>query len=690
MSTFAKSPSASVPDLTGRYIHHNLYRCDRVIGRGAWGIVYLGTKITEPGSKYAIKAISTLDRDGRVLDNIAREVALQTAACSFTDGVLRIIDTSEDHELGLLYIITEYCPDGDLLEAILAGKYVRKDDLIRDVFLQLVDAVETCHKQSIFHRDLKPENILCKDGGEKVVIADFGFATEKPVTTDFHMGSEPFMSPGKRNANPCRAHDLLTLHPEIRGGIHARVPTCSSRQGDVWALGVILMTIVVGSLPWQKASLRDKYFVNFLYDPDFLYRVFPISRGLNYTLKGLFHPDPMCRITIKELRARVMQIEKFTTTRTELIRPMPTAPVKQERAATQPRETPVEKAAAVTNSFERAVLRLVALGGNSDSKETIFVPLVDDGERTEDDMATIGDDTTLITTILSSQGVEPGTPSLFVNETPPLEETFDEAGPSRSPEQVAVRKTVRTAPPGELVSEDEEDIFASYVENNADSDMDSDTDSDDESEGPITPETRPADHTTPAVVALEDIPAIDADSEMIDETTAITPATTLPITKAVDEITPPTIAPPVAHVRPQRPTAIDLSYLSPVACFALGVTAGATPLPEFTNTNVAGPSIRTYPRTTQPQPQPQQPLPSPLLPLKTPPEIRAHIPLAARMPLAYRAVKYAKERVHMKGAGNAATEKFTAGVKEDDEERSASPIRWIVTGKKVRITNARV
>jgi serine/threonine protein kinase len=64
-------------------------------------------------------------------------------------------------------------------------QYLGQDELIRNVFLQIVDALSYCHSMGIFHRDLKPENILVTRDGEKVCIADFGLATSERVSTDF-------------------------------------------------------------------------------------------------------------------------------------------------------------------------------------------------------------------------------------------------------------------------------------------------------------------------------------------------------------------------------------------------------------------------------------------------------------------------------------------------------------------------
>lgn len=78
-------------------------------------------------------------------------------------------------------------------------RYFGNDALIRDVFIQIVDAVAYCHSLGVYHRDLKPENILCTEDGVRVVLADFGLATLDIVSSDLGVGSGYYMSPGAVN-----------------------------------------------------------------------------------------------------------------------------------------------------------------------------------------------------------------------------------------------------------------------------------------------------------------------------------------------------------------------------------------------------------------------------------------------------------------------------------------------------------
>jgi serine/threonine protein kinase len=68
--------------------------------------------------------------------------------------------------------------------------------LVKEIFTQILDAVQHCHDRHIFHRDLKPENILCDAEGTNIRLADFGLSTQVGFCSDYGLGSPYYMSPG--------------------------------------------------------------------------------------------------------------------------------------------------------------------------------------------------------------------------------------------------------------------------------------------------------------------------------------------------------------------------------------------------------------------------------------------------------------------------------------------------------------
>lgn len=266
-----------------------------ILGTGAYGVVYVAVDI-ETGRQFAVKCLNKANADGTPLDRrqVAyqqREIRLHYLASAHPNvvGMQKIVDYPD-----CIFVILEYCPEGDLfLNITERGRYVGKDLLAKKAFLQILDAVEHCHKLGIYHRDLKPENILVTDHGDTVKLADFGLATSDDRSEDYGCGSTFYMSP------EC-------LDPSGRNPYYMCAPN------DVWSLGVILVNLTCGRNPWKQASLQDSTYRAFVRQPGFLKTILPLSDDLNDILGRIFHSNPQMRITLPELRARIMACTSFT------------------------------------------------------------------------------------------------------------------------------------------------------------------------------------------------------------------------------------------------------------------------------------------------------------------------------------------------------------------------------------------
>ena len=109
------------------------------------------------------------------------------------------------------------------------------------LFQQLVDAIEYIHRQDICHRDLKLENILITQD-LRIKVADFGLAVQGDNETLVdYAGSRGYMSPQIESFEPY-----------------------SGKESDVFAIGVILFTLVFGLAPFERASISDNNFSIFV------------------------------------------------------------------------------------------------------------------------------------------------------------------------------------------------------------------------------------------------------------------------------------------------------------------------------------------------------------------------------------------------------------------------------------------
>lgn len=334
-------------NLIGHRIADGRLELVSVLGLGAYGVVYLARDLHQhqgpyastsshrasasllaakdghASGYYAVKCLNKVGLDARQRAFQRREIMLHTMASSHPNVVTlhRVIDDPQDP---CVYVVLDYCPDGDLFSMItetqrymlpssasraaeeqgidvaFTSDRLKMDALIRDVFDQILDAVEFCHQMGIYHRDLKPENILCLCGGAKVVLADFGLATGDKTSADFGCGSTFYMG------------------PECQGGITRRLTSYNTAANDVWSLGVILVNLICGRNPWKQACPADDTFREYLRNPDFLKEILPISEGVNTILKRVFTFRAEARCSISDLRRMVRNVDRLTATAAEI------------------------------------------------------------------------------------------------------------------------------------------------------------------------------------------------------------------------------------------------------------------------------------------------------------------------------------------------------------------------------------
>ncbi|XP_026122936.1 serine/threonine-protein kinase MARK2 isoform X8 [Carassius auratus] len=223
------SRSRNVAPTVDENPHIGNYRLLKTIGKGNFAKVKLARHVLT-SKEVAVKIIDKTQLNSSSLQKLYREVRIMKLLNH--PNIVKLFEVIETDKS--LYLVMEYASGGEVFDYLVAHGRMKEKEA-RAKFRQIVSAVQYCHQKCIVHRDLKAENLLL-DADMNIKIADFGFSNEFTVGNklDTFCGSPPYAAPelfqGKKYDGP---------------------------EVDVWSLGVILYTLVSGSLPFDGQNLKE-------------------------------------------------------------------------------------------------------------------------------------------------------------------------------------------------------------------------------------------------------------------------------------------------------------------------------------------------------------------------------------------------------------------------------------------------
>ncbi|GAA5971136.1 hypothetical protein JCM21900_000946 [Sporobolomyces salmonicolor] len=249
----------------------------QLLGEGGFARVYL---CTEPDG-ITNKALKVIDKQQlkstKTKSKLFAEIKIHQAMQH--PNIIAFEHCFEDE--GNVYMQLELCSNGSLLDLLRRRRRYSEPEA-RYYLTQLVGACDYMHSNSVIHRDLKLGNLMLDDNMD-LRVGDFGLA----ALVKF---------PGERKKTICGTPNYIA--PEIlfdtKGG--------HSFEVDIWSIGVILYTLLIGKPPFQTKDVKNIYRKirdnAYTFPPEI-----PLSAEAQDLISWILRPVPSERPTLAEILA---------------------------------------------------------------------------------------------------------------------------------------------------------------------------------------------------------------------------------------------------------------------------------------------------------------------------------------------------------------------------------------------------
>ena len=225
-------------DLSPGSVFAERYRVERRIASGGMGAVYEVVHL-ETNRRRALKVLHANLVQSEELRNRFRQEA-RVAAEIESEHIVDVFDAGIDASTEMPFLVMELLRGEDVRQRIKRAGPIAADETVRILF-EAALALDKTHQARVVHRDLKPDNLFLSErdhGLPRVKVLDFGIAklvadgamngqTKESLGTPLYMAPEQFMM----SAN-------------------------ISSATDVFALGLIAYTMLVGKPYWLEETMR--------------------------------------------------------------------------------------------------------------------------------------------------------------------------------------------------------------------------------------------------------------------------------------------------------------------------------------------------------------------------------------------------------------------------------------------------
>jgi serine/threonine protein kinase len=217
----SQPPISSPAKLEVGAVLDGVWRLDEEIGNGTFAKVYRVFNLDHQRT-YAMKVLVDMDNADLALHEFTRVQPLLPTH----PNIVRIVWMARlGTPLDYPYIVSEFVK-GETLEPYCADERRLAWSDIKDIGVQLLDALEALHGSNVYHRDIKPPNVMLE------------LPSHRPKLIDFNIAAMANEAKGKAGTRRYWAPDVTTAG----WGAHA----------DLFSLGIVLYELVVHRHPFPN------------------------------------------------------------------------------------------------------------------------------------------------------------------------------------------------------------------------------------------------------------------------------------------------------------------------------------------------------------------------------------------------------------------------------------------------------
>jgi len=260
----------------GHTVHK--YARGKLLGKGGFAKVYKVTSL-DTNKEYAVKIVPKANLvKSRARQKLQTEIKIHRTMKHV--GVCEYKHFFEDKVN--CYILLELCHNQSMNEMIKRRKYLTEEET-RLLMIQIVDAVSFMHDCNVIHRDLKLGNLFLSKA-MNIKVGDFGLACRVDSTDEKRKticGTPNYIAP-----------EVIEGNKEKRG---------HSFEVDIWSLGVICFTMLVGKPPYESKDVKSTY--RRILANEYSFPHGKCGDDARLLISSMLQTDPKARPSLDEVRS---------------------------------------------------------------------------------------------------------------------------------------------------------------------------------------------------------------------------------------------------------------------------------------------------------------------------------------------------------------------------------------------------